>query len=84
MSDCLVQAPVQSAVRFRTYMRAGELRSVSEAGKCTNDIHGVILRHCKNMLRSVTLLNVPVLHAVSLIVICGLDVVFSVVKENCF
>ena len=50
-------------------MRADALCSVSEAGKCTDDIYGVTLRHCINMLRPVTLLKVTELRVLSLFII---------------
>ena len=69
MSECLVLASVRSAVRFRTYMMGRALCSVSDAGKCTDGIHGVTLRHGMNMWHPVTFLNLTELHILCQIII---------------
>jgi hypothetical protein len=65
-------------------MRAVALCSISEAGKYTDDIHDVTLRFCLNMWHPVMLLKITELLLLILILISNLDVVFSVVVENCY
>ena len=62
-------------------MSAGAFCSVPRAGKCTDDIYGVTLKHCISIWHPVTLLQVTELHVLSLILIFSMFGLFSDFEE---